>query len=480
MKKYFLFFIFFTTIYGLYSENNIETIKLDNLINILKKESNELILSKIYVEISENKVYQTKSMFDVMINNYIAGTGKKNYSELSSTKIDYTGGFETGFNFTSTLPSGTQILLGSEYEQLYSWGNIKPPSGTIEDFNSVTYDPTIKIKISQPFIYNYFGFLDRYAKKDATNSLNIEKLKYNVAEKNLVCQYTLKYYQWISYKLILEKLKLVIENSSELEKQTLRKMKSKLLDEDDYQKSVYSVIKYRTLYNNYLSEYDNITNEIKTALKIENNIEPDINELDFKYNEFLNLEIAKGDFSETITGQIVSLTKKNLDYQKDIFYNKTLPKLNLTGTMDVKFRNYYNDSSLVSDANSYGDIDFIVGLDFSYPLGNFKAKGDYENVKLLSEKLSAEEKIMSENYDKIINKTLILNSYLRENLELKKLALDSLYLRLKTENIKFNNANIEIRNLIETENLILSDEIELLNLKLVFIKNYIDYFNIIK
>ncbi|MBN2547008.1 MAG: TolC family protein [Spirochaetes bacterium] len=481
MKKLYLITIFITLIlFPLKSNSEKEILKYDDFIKSVKEELLELKINENELEFSKNKVKEANSMYNVDLNYYINGIGKKPYNDLSNSVLDYSSGFNTGLNLSATIPSGTKILIGGYYEHIYSNGYIKDSKDNRDYFNSSLYDPVITVQISQPLIYNWFGFIDRYARNDATQKLNIAKLKKEVDDSQLICVYSIKYYHWTSLKMILEKLKMVIDNATELEKQTLRKFQSNILGEDDYQKSVYNTLKYKLMYNNYQKEYDTIKNELKLSLNKEKEIEPDIISLDAKFSELQDVKLQKGDFYFTTAGKVAVLTKKNLEYLKKINTNKTLPKLNLNGDMDIKFHNYLNNSENIDNNTSYGDIDFIVGIDFVYPLGNHKARADYKNSLLLLEQFNLEEKIMLLNYEKSINDILNIFQLVKDNISLKNDALISLNKRLRTETIKFNNAEIDLNNLLDTRNFILTEEIELLTLKLNYIIINFEYLKLNK
>ena len=472
MKKYFMitfFFIFF--VLSIFSEES-QIVGYEEFIKMISDDLPKLKTEEINIKLAKEKMKEALSIYDVNLNYSIGGVGKKNYNDLSSTKINYMTGFDTYLNLSTTLPSGTSLLFGGNYGQFYSWGSTGA-SGSPELYNSASYDPVISFKISQPLIYNWFGFIDRYAYRDAKAKHQIAILKKEVNYKEILFQYEKKYFYWIITKIISEKINEVIENAKELEKQSLERKNSNLIDDDTYQKSVYNRIKYEILKNNIDNQFYQITTEIK--LLLEKSLAPEQSVLVEWYENKQFQEQKRDDFLKTSTGQIMKLTKEILLYQKKIAENKSLPKLNLTGDVNVKFHNYQNDASTISNVTSYGDVDFVVGLEFYYPIGDHKNISLYNQTLLLMEQFEVEEKLMLDSYEQSMILLLLNKEKIRKTIELKETALISLQKRLKSEKIKYNNAEIDISYLLETKNLIVSEEIEILNLKLDCILLYLEY-----
>ncbi|MCK4795908.1 MAG: TolC family protein [Spirochaetes bacterium] len=473
MKKFLLSLFIVTQIFlfSIFSQENIIT--YDDFTKLLDEKLPELKLNEINLNFSKTQLKRANSLYDVQLNYNIDGIGKKSYSDTSNIKFDYNSGFNTGINFVTTLPSGTSILLGTEYNQLYSWGNIKDANDTTA-FNSTLYEPVINIKINQPLLYNFFGLLDRFAKNDANAKLEINILKTKIENQKILNFYKKQFFYLVINKLAIKEINIVIENAIKLELDTKNKMNNRLLDNDDYQKAIYSTLKYKLLLNNYEKEYHNAMTLLDNIINF-NNYSPDLQIVENEYKNKKNINVEFVDFYEVIIGKILYLTKNNLEYNKKINFNKLLPKLDVFGNIDIKFHNYSNDANSINNNNSNGDVDFIVGLDLSYFIGNLKARNDYEDAKNLINKTTYEEIIIKNDYYKNLNNIIFLSKKINENITIKEQILDSLISRLKTEKMKFNNAEIELKNILDTENQIITEELELLQLKLSYICIYLDY-----
>ena len=85
------------------------------------------------------------------------------------------------------------------------------------------------------------------------------------------------------------------------------------------------------------------------------------------------------------------------------------------------------------------------------------------------------------NYHKNLKNTITNIAILKEIINKKNQNLQSLNSRIRTERVKYAQARqIELGNLIETENLITSEEIDLMKTKANIIILYLDYLKLIQ
>ena len=120
MKKYFMitfFFIFF--VLSIFSEES-QIVGYEEFIKMISDDLPKLKTEEINIKLAKEKMKEALSIYDVNLNYSIGGVGKKNYNDLSSTKINYMTGFDTYLNLSTTLPSGTSLLFGGNYGQFYS------------------------------------------------------------------------------------------------------------------------------------------------------------------------------------------------------------------------------------------------------------------------------------------------------------------------------------------------------------------------
>ncbi len=450
-----------------------KVVSLEDYISKVEISLTEIMLEDSKLKLYKNKIDEANVVYDINLTANFYGVGKKNYNDTSSIVIDYSSGFTGGAAVSGVLPSGTRYSAGVNYEQLYSQGK-QNESG----FNSVSYDPVIKLRISQPLIYNWFGFIDRYARKDAQSKFAIEMLKTEIEKKRIIERYKLKYMKWAALKSIMVLLEEVIQNAEELKLQSEKKLKNNLIGDEDYQKTVYNLIRYQITYNNFVNEYNNLKNELMAALNETGDISPDLTVIINEYAGYSVGTLEVADFFQTKTGHILRLTLDNLKSAKEIVVNKQMPSLNLRTDIDIKFHNYANDSDIIKSKQSYGDVDFIVGLDFVYPLSQFKSKAEYNNIQNLIDQFELNQKSALENYTKLTFNIKSEINLIKNNIILKEAGIASLKKRLAGETKSYNNAETGVGDIIETKMLILSEEVEIINLRLAALSAYTDFYSL--
>ncbi len=501
MRKVWFLFFMIINILSLYGEENTNktTIKFEDYLNIIKEKLPEIKIYENALLKSENELFKSNSLYNVEIGGSFSGIGKKIYPDGSPIEVWYSSGFNGDGYVSTIIPSGTRLTFGAGYTQMYSTGYVTITDllinqghvmGTKEietEFFSTTRDPVIRLGISQPLIYNWFGFLDRYSKKEAKMKFIVEQLKKIENENEIINYYKKVYFLWFQWRKILDYLGKTIENAKRLEVQTAEKLRSGIAENDEFQRVRYSVIKYEEQYKYIEMEYKNLINELKIFFDAES-MEPEIKELD-TYPIYLESEknpIILVEFEKTRVSKIINLDKDNVELLKKVKFNQMFPQLNIFGNLDIKFHEYYydpeghNDSEIVYDFYK-GNIDFTTGIEFKYTLGNFKTRAEFKEAELIFNDIILQYEITKNNYLKKINIIITNIGLLKDIIDKKNKNIESLNSRLRTERVKYAQARqIELRDLIETENLITSEEIELMKTKANIITLYLDYLKLIE
>ena len=282
MKKILIIFlVIINTMFFFGQEDKKKVLSFNEYMEIIQEKVPELKQSEINLKLAENNLFKEYSLHDVILKGSFAGIGKKTYPDGSSTEIWYSTGFQGGGSVSTKLPSGTEITLGTEYTQMYSNGystltNQMTGEEIETEFFSTTRDPVIKLSIKQPLLWNWFGFLDRYAKKNARMQLLIEKLVKEQRDSEILNYYRKLYFLWYQWGQILEYLETTIDNAKRLEAQTGQKLRSGIAENDEFQRARYSVFKYEEQYKQNEMEYKKLLNELSIFLDTEA-VEPEIN-----------------------------------------------------------------------------------------------------------------------------------------------------------------------------------------------------------
>ncbi len=529
MKKALVIILYIAFVFSILGQDKTDKkpISYEEYIEIIKEKLPELEQNQIYLELAENNVDRSWGTYDPLLNSTFSGIGKKTYPDSSSSEVWYSSGFKSDTSVTATAPSGTRLTLGFEYSQMYSNGmnsgfNYSTMKSTETEFLMITRDSIVKVSVSQPLIRNWFGFLDRYAMKDAKMKLEVEKIKKLENDKAIFNYYKKMYFFWYQWDQILNYLKTTIDNAKRLEAQTAQKLKAGIVENDEYQRTRYSVFMYQQQYNQTVIEYKRILNELSAFIDVEkrypgvvsdDNNNPGETKDDFTllYETAKNSKIDFVEFEETNNSKILNLNRENLEYLKKISLNKTLPQLNIFGNIDIKFHEYYYNPEGHPDAgeesdtdyrfyygntvfgqsenymdnyedeiNKYPNLDFVVGIEFSYPLGNFKARSDYKESKLRLKELMLQYDISKRNYKTNMNNLITSIELMKDTIDKKNQSIEALNSQYNTEKRKSSQARIELRNLLDTENTKVNEEINLMKSKAQVITLYLDYLQLIK
>jgi outer membrane protein TolC len=491
MKKILiLFLVLINTFFIFTQEEEKKVLTFSEYMEIIQEKVPELKQSEIDLKLAENNLFKANSLHDVLLKGSFVGIGEKTYPDGSTTEIWYSSGFKGEGSISTTLPSGTELSAGTEYTQMYSTGYRTDRNSVGEEieteFFTTTRDPIIKFGIKQPLLYNWFGFLDRYAKKNARMQVAIEKLMKEQRDNEILNYYKKLYFLWYQWGQILDFLQTTITNAKRLETQTGQKLRSGIAENDEFQRARYSVFKYEEQYKQNEMEYKRLLNELSVFFDAESMV-PEITKLDEYpfYVQAIDADINYVEFEETITCETLNLNKEQIELLRKNKFNQVLPQLNLLGTLDVKFHEFYYDQeghNLADNKYDYyaGDIDFTAGIELVFPLINFKARGDLREAKLMLEDIVLEFDKTKNNYNRDLNNTITNITILKEIIAKKNQNLESLNSRIRTERIKYAQARqIELGNLIETENLITSEEVELMKAKANIITLYLDYLRLI-
>jgi len=465
-------------------EKNILT--LDEYLKIIKDKIPELKQGENDLNIAENRLKKSYSTFDPVLASSTSYKRYKPYTDSESSEAYYTNGFMTDVYLKSVLPSGTRIDIGAEYLFSHSQGENTITSfgmngmsfSTIEEdinYTASTFDPVVKISITQPLLYNWFGFIDRYAVKDAKNNLLIERLKKEENENTIDAYYKKLYFAWAVNIFVYDLLENTIDNMIKLEKQTKDKLNKGVAEKDEYERVRYSVLQYNEQIKNTQYNINVIKKELSLFFDTDKYI-PDMNTFDVFYNNINPEDIKYTDFYSTRTSRILNLNKKSLEDYKKLQISSILPRLDIFGNLDIRFHSYEKNTDDTSEAESYhGEIDLVVGLQFSYPLGSIKSRGELKEAELMIKDIVYQLEITKNNYEKTVNKYAEYSKNLNEILDLKSEGLKSLDSIYRLEKIKYNQGRIELRNLLETENDIFNHKINIIQTKLNLINLYFDY-----
>lgn len=462
------------------------TLSYDDFLTIIEEKLPELERNENNLKMTENILFKAKALHDVTFKATASGFGTKYYWDSEEDRgKDYTAGFSITGDISTKLPSGTIISAGGGYNQSYT-KQVEPRTGFIQtppfitsyssDSSYIAFNPSLKLSISQPLLYNFFGYVDRHTKTDAKQKVAIEKLNKAERDKLIMSYYKTVYFLLIQYDKIKVNLKRSINNTKKLEEQTRAKMKTGLAENDDLQRVIGAVYRYQESYQAIEEEYLKLLNELSYFIDVEK-VRFDTVEFDRIVTNSSSAALEEVTYEETREAQITSLNRENLVAQKKVQQNKTLPHLDLFGSLDVNFNHPVNESETYKDGKyesntdkpSYKTVAFTAGLNFTYSFGNHLLRGALIDTELAINNLDTSYQIQEKDFNKKIKDIIISVDIIKNRIAIKEKIIISLKSQYQTELKKYNQARIELRSLLDTDSSVFNEQTELIRLKLQLI-----------
>ena len=348
-----------------------------------------------------------------------------------------------------------------------------------EDYPSISdtsiYSPFAGITVKQPLLYNFLGRVDRFSEKSAAMKLETEKVRLIENNKNTLNAYKKLYFEWMLTLKKIQNCRESIANSKAQQYQVGRNFKAGLVEEDDYQKTVASILEYEQQLENYMITLNNIVHQLSLYIKTDS-ASPSEEDFDGLFDDSLKAGFAYVDFSKTGSAKILDLTMKQLLYSKGVYENRLLPTLNVSA--GVTRKNLTTDSSESFSDLSYSD--WKLGFEFRYNLGNNSAESDLRDIEIQLKALEYERDSAVNAYKKNLSKLADLASGTKQLIEKKNAYLSSLKRRLQVEQRKYRQGRLNLSYVITTENSISAAMTDLFNLRYLLITYYIDYMDATK
>lgn len=399
------------------------------------------------------------------------------YSFLPETSLEANGA-KVGFGVSSIIPySGTRIKLELTHNSYFGDLNVSPSAldmlagGNMSTNNFKYYEPKINIQIVQPLLRDFLGKLDKYQIKDAEYQFTIAKLKKQIDDKSVLSAYETIYYQWVMGEKFLEYYKEIISDAKYFESQIYKRLQNKLIDNDTYQNSKRQTLKYENAYYKYELNLKEVMRNINFFID-EENIKPDDESWSKALDIAINRDLKINDFENTIQGEIAAEFIIRAKYALSVMKNNAMPDLSLIGNVSLSS---FDDSGYFRSFSSMTNLDYFVGLRFSYPIGGreYKAK-----INKATEYLN----ISDNEYQKLKRDYGIRMGQLKDNFETykknlvnKKEELEALNSKLKTQDLKFNQGLVSVEDIIATKLDIVVVHTEILNLEYALIVSLINY-----
>lgn len=485
---YFTAFLFLLSS-SIYTQTNAEILSYAEYIERIKNIIPEIKLTAIQESNAYNNLTKAKSSGDVKFDLQAGAIGtQKHFDEYNiiPTADFMHNGMRIGAGFSGLIPySGTRWSVKIQHDSYF--GDLKmgeveipvdTPLGTVvgrlpnlSTNNFKYYAPSIEIQIAQPILRDFFGKLDMYPIKDAEYQLTIAKLKRIIDDNSVLTSYQKIYYQWIMSQKLIKLYDEMIREAKAFENQIYKRYTSGVIDNDAYQNARRQTLKYREARNKSELILKKIIRNIQFFIP-EENVEPNEDDWESMLETSINTKINVVPFLESAQGQMAYQLKLRSEYALSIMKNNSLPDLSIVGSVSLST---LDDSGYFNSFSTMTNVEYFVGLMFSYPIGGRDAKAKMEDAYNALTAVTADFDRVNRDFDVQIGTYYDEFEAYKTMLEDKKLEVQALFSRVRTQNERFRQGRLPVDEIINARLDLVNARAELLNLEYMIISTVMDY-----
>lgn len=485
---YFTAFLFLLSS-SIYSQTNAQILSYAEYIERIKNIIPEMKLTAIQESNAYNNLTKAKSSGDVKFDLQAGAIGtQKHFDEYNiiPTADFMHNGMRIGAGFSGLIPySGTRWSVKIQHDSYF--GDLKmgeveipvdTPLGTVvgrlpnlNTNNFKYYAPSIEIQIAQPILRDFFGKLDMYPIKDAEYQLTIAKLKRIIDDNSVLTSYQKIYYQWVMSTKLIKLYDEMIREARGFENQIYKRYTSGVIDNDAYQNARRQTLKYREARNKSELILKKIIRNIQFFIP-EENVEPNEDDWENMLETSINAKINVVPFLESAQGQMAYQLKLRSEYALSIMKNNSLPDLSIVGSVSLST---LDDSGYFNSFSTMTNVEYFVGLMFSYPIGGRDAKAKMEDAYNALTAVTADFDRVNRDFDVQIGTYYDEFEAYKTMLEDKKLEVQALFSRVRTQNERFRQGRLPVDEIINARLDLVNARAELLNLEYMIISTVMDY-----
>ncbi len=485
---YFTAFLFLLSS-SIYTQTNAEILSYAEYIERIKNIIPEIKLTAIQESNAYNNLTKAKSSGDVKFDLQAGAIGtQKHFDEYNiiPTADFMHNGMRIGAGFSGLIPySGTRWSVKIQHDSYF--GDLKmgeveipvdTPLGTVvgrlpnlSTNNFKYYAPSIEIQIAQPILRDFFGKLDMYPIKDAEYQLTIAKLKRIIDDNSVLTSYQKIYYQWIMSQKLIKLYDEMIREAKAFENQIYKRYTSGVIDNDAYQNARRQTLKYREARKKSELILKKIIRNIQFFIP-EENVEPNEYDWESMLETSINTKINVVPFLESAQGQMAYQLKLRSEYALSIMKNNSLPDLSIVGSVSLST---LDDSGYFNSFSTMTNVEYFVGLMFSYPIGGRDAKAKMEDAYNALTAVTADFDRVNRDFDVQIGTYYDEFEAYKTMLEDKKLEVQALASRVRTQNERFRQGRLPVDEIINARLDLVNARAELLNLEYMIISTVMDY-----
>ena len=164
--------------------------------------------------------------------------------------------------------------------------------------------------------------------------------------------------------------------------------------------------------------------------------------------------------------------KLRSEYALSIMKNNSLPDLSIVGSVSLST---LDDSGYFNSFSTMTNVEYFVGLMFSYPIGGRDAKAKMEDAYNALTAVTADFDRVNRDFDVQIGTYYDEFEAYKTMLEDKKLEVQALASRVRTQNERFRQGRLPVDEIINARLDLVNARAELLNLEYMIISMVMDY-----
>lgn len=436
------------------------------------------------VENRVNEMEKVSSVYSPNLYSRFESFRVKNYDDFSENDVTVMG-MRSNVGIEKLFRTGTQVaaevsLDVNNYradvsslrynEESYEFTSVK------EEHKLSTLIPELNIKLSQPLLKNRGGVSEKFTVENARVQSIAAALNGELDNNNSVCRYQLDYFSLYQLHSDTLFLKQMLEKLKKHESRALSLLNEGLIEDDEYaQYSVFTLQIEELIYSSS-AEISSLTEVLNPYLPADSCCSDNFELL---YKHYSSEVVTPQPFDSTIQGRLYTLLSKNAHDYIELRRKLINPELNVFGEGGFKNYSNYRKEPSRKKRNDF-NVDLTLGVQFSMPLGNVKVKSELKEAEIYLSKLSCESAIARRDYNTNIKrlKTFIENGKIL--VDKKTEVIKKLREKAAFEKKKFNQARLDLSELIDTQSQIVEEIVALNRIKNNVIKTVFEFKTLIK
>jgi len=340
--------------------------------------------------------------------------------------------------------------------------------------------PGITVSVIQPLVKNFFGLADRFPVKAAKLQMKSAELDVKEAWENRIAQLYDAYLLWIAAYENTIALQEIVSDIKRMENQIKRKVSAKVSERSDYLLTRESVLNYQgkliQAEGDFISSTINITSlrlgRAATSKDI-SKIKPTSCYSGFQSRRAMSYGLPVNVSQLRLVRQLGFL-EKQLEENIRVAKNDRLPSVDAVGEYTKKARSN-DDSDGYSEFENNNREDYMVMLQFTYPIGSQKARGNLGKVKADLTEVQTSIKSTKRSLSLALQQMEESMFRLEQVLDLLKERIENAEEKLRLDTQNYRIGRLDTRYLIDSRNTLTNVRLQKVQTEIELNQLYIDY-----